>query len=135
MRAPVPPPPYGPQHPPRYSPRHQPREPELAGPFPPDLHDVRHLWLKAGLLGVWVLVSFVATYFARDLQQITLGDWPLGYWIAAQGAVLVFIGIVVVYAWAMSRFERQDAAARAAAASHAPGAQPSSPSAAERHSV
>lgn len=103
-------------------------EPELAGPFPPDLHDVRHLWLKAGLLGVWVLVSFVATYFARDLQHITWGDWPLGYWIAAQGAVLVFIGIVVVYAWAMSRFERQDAAARAAAA-HAPGGQPPSPSA------
>ncbi len=104
-------------------------EPELAGPFPPDLHDVRHLWLKAGLLAVWVLVSFVATYFARDLQHITWGDWPLGYWIAAQGAVLVFIGIVVVYAWAMSRFERQDAAARAAAAAHAPGGQPPSPSA------
>ena len=111
-------------------------EPELAGPFPPDLHDVRHLWLKAGLLGVWVLVSFVATYFARDLQHISLGDWPLGYWIAAQGAVLVFIGIVVVYAWAMSRFERQDAAARAAAAVETSrGAQPSSPSAVGRHGV
>ncbi|MDP2096118.1 MAG: DUF4212 domain-containing protein, partial [Hydrogenophaga sp.] len=22
----------------------------MAGPFPPDLHDQRHLWLKAGLL-------------------------------------------------------------------------------------
>lgn len=93
--------------------RRKPPEPELAGPFPPDLHDVRHLWLKAGLLAVWVLASFGATYFARDLQQIVLGDWPLGYWMAAQGAVLVFMGIVVVYAWAMSRFERQDAAAQA----------------------
>lgn len=100
-----------------------PREPELAGPFPPDLHDVRHLWLKAVLLAVWVLASFVATYFARDLQRIVVGEWPLGYWIAAQGAVLVFIGIVVVYAWAMSRFERQDAqAAHAAAANTAPSA-------------
>ena len=41
---------------------------ELAGPFPPDLHDVRHLWLKAGLLLLWALVSFGGTYFARDLQ-------------------------------------------------------------------
>ena len=49
-----------------------PREPELAGPFPPDLHDVRHLWLKAVLLAVWVLASFVATYFARDLQVYSL---------------------------------------------------------------
>ena len=85
-----------------------PREPELAGPFPPDLHDVRHLWLKAVLLAVWVLASFVATYFARDLQDIVVGEWPLGYWIAAQGAVLVFIGIVVAYGWAMNRFERED---------------------------
>ena len=28
-------------------------------PFAPDLHDARHLWLKAGLLLAWVLVSFV----------------------------------------------------------------------------
>ena len=73
-----------------------PREPELAGPFPPDLHDVRHLWLKAVLLAVWVLASFVATYFARDLQDIVVGEWPLGYWIAAQGAVLVFINFLAL---------------------------------------
>ncbi len=103
-------------------------EPELAGPFPPDLHDVRHLWLKAGLLLLWVLVSFVATYFARDLQFLVAGGWPLGYWIEAQGAVLVFIAIVVVYAWAMNRFERQDEERysreqqEAAAAGEPPGA-------------
>lgn len=83
---------------------------ELAGPFPPDLHDVRHLKLKAALLLLWALVSFGGTYFARDLQTLVFGSWPLGYWIAAQGAVLVYIGIVVVYGWAMNRFERQDAA-------------------------
>ena len=61
-------------------------------------------------------MTFVATYFARDLQQRVFGTWPLGYWIAAQGAVLVFIGIVVVYGWAMNRFERQDAERKAAQA-------------------
>lgn len=94
---------------------------ELAGPFPPDLHDVRHLKLKAGLLLLWALVSFGGTYFARDLQSLVFGSWPLGYWIAAQGAVLVFIGIVVVYGWAMNRFERQDAARAQAAEAVAAG--------------
>ena len=97
----------------------------MAGPFPPDLHDVRHLWLKAGLLVVWALVSFVATYFARDLQFLVAGGWPLGYWIAAQGAVLVFIALVVVYGWAMNRFERQDAE-RLAANAQLPDADKSS---------
>ena len=87
---------------------------QVARPFPPDLHDVRHLQLKAGLLVVWALVSFGACFFARDLSLIGQG-WPLGYWIASQGAVLVFIAIVLVYAWAMSWFERQDAIAAAAA--------------------
>ena len=85
-------------------------EAQLTGPFPPDLHDARHLQLKAGLLLLWALVSFVAMYFARDLETIVVGGWPLGFWIAAQGAVLVFMAIVVVYCWAMNRFERQDAA-------------------------
>ena len=72
-------------------------EAEMAGPFPPDLHDVRHLRLKAGLLLLWVLVSFVAMYIA----------------------------IVVVYCWAMNRFERQDAAqAERMSASLAPPSRP-----------
>ncbi|MBY0410836.1 MAG: DUF4212 domain-containing protein [Burkholderiaceae bacterium] len=87
----------------------RPQGAELAGPFPPDLHDVRHLRLKAGLLVVWALASFGATYFARDLEALVWGGWPLGNWMAAQGAVLVFIAIVVIYGWAMNRFERQDA--------------------------
>ena len=81
-------------------------------PFAPDLHDARHLWLKAALLLVWLLVSFVACYFARDLQIAMAGGWQLGYWLAAQGAVLVFIVIVGVYCVAMDHFERQDMAAQ-----------------------
>ena len=75
--------------------------------FPPDMHDDRHLWLKAGLLLVWVLVSFGACWFVRDLDA-TFGSWNFGYWMAAQGAVLMFIVIVCVYCAAMSYFERQD---------------------------
>lgn len=96
-----------------------------ARPFPPDLHDVRHLRLKAGLLVVWALVSFGACFFARDLTLV-LDGWQLGYWIASQGAVLIFMVIVLVYARAMSCFERQDAAAAAsvaAAAASAPAAR------------
>ena len=83
--------------------------------FPPDLHDGRHLRLKGALLLVWALVSFGVCFFARDLQWMVAG-WPLGYWVASQGAVLVFMAIVLVYAGAMSHFERQDALAAEAAA-------------------
>ncbi len=110
-----------------------PRQPELpdegdergAHPFAPDLHDVRHLWLKGALLTVWAMASFGVCFFARDLL-FAVGDWPVGFWMASQGAVFVFLAIVVVYAMAMSRFERADERAAAAvivaSSAHAPAA-------------
>lgn len=60
--------------------------------------------LKAVLLAVWASVSFGVCFFARDLQFAVAG-WPVNYWIAAQGAVLVFIGVVALYAWLMNRMD------------------------------
>lgn len=99
-----------------------PGEDGTAHPFPQDPHDVRHLALKAGLLVVWAMASFGVCFFARDLL-FSFGDWPVGLWMASQGAVFVFIGIVVVYAWAMGRFEREDAlrASATPAGGSAPG--------------
>ena len=66
--------------------------------------------LTAVLLMVWLLVSFGPSFFARDLSVIVRG-WPLYFWMAAQGSILLFICIVVVYAWLMNRWEAQEAAA------------------------
>lgn len=68
-------------------------------------HRVRAL--KLGLLAIWAAVTFGASYFARTLDFIVFG-WPFGYWFAAQGAVLSFIVIVAVYAWAMNRLAPED---------------------------
>jgi putative solute:sodium symporter small subunit len=77
--------------------------PDTAPPPP------RVLALKLGLLAVWAAVGFGSVYFARDLDFQVLG-WPFDYWFAAQGAVLAFIAIVVVYAWAMQRLQPEDRA-------------------------
>ena len=76
--------------------------------FPPDLHDTHHLKLKALLLAVWVVFSFGTSYFARDLQALVPGG-SAAYWMAAQGAVLMFMLIIVVYCVAMDYFERRQA--------------------------
>jgi putative solute:sodium symporter small subunit len=81
----------------------------------------RYAWhvrlLKIALLLLWAVVSFGTLFFARDLQ-VSLSGWPLHYWIGAQGGVLVFVGIVVVYAWAMNRWEQ-----RSSSANQQPGAK------------
>lgn len=62
----------------------------------------RRWHLHAGLLVLWFAVSFGVVFFANDLQQEVLG-WPVGFWFAAQGAVLAFIAIVVVFAWRVNQ--------------------------------
>lgn len=69
----------------------------------------RFWWLRLLLLLLWALVSFGACFFARDLETLSLPGWggSVGYWMASQGAVLVFIAIVVLYAWVLNRADRR----------------------------
>lgn len=60
--------------------------------------------LQAGLLVVWFLASFGVVFFANNLLQVVAG-WPLSYWFAAQGSVLIFILVVLVFAWVSNRRE------------------------------
>jgi len=77
--------------------------------LPPNtFRDRRVLALKLGLAALWAAVSFGGCYVARSLDFTVLG-WPLGYWVGAQGAVLAFIAIVAVNAWAMQRLVPEDA--------------------------
>ena len=75
----------------------------------PDRLRFRKRVLTAVLLGVWACVNFVLPFFARDLS-FNLGGWPLHFWLSAQGSLLVFLAIVVVYAWLVNRWEAEDSA-------------------------
>lgn len=65
--------------------------------------------VRVVLLLLWAAASFGVAFFARTLDQV-VGDWPLNFWLAAQGGVLVFIAIVAFYAWFMNRRTRGNAA-------------------------
>lgn len=56
------------------------------------------------LLAVWFAVTFGVTFFARDLGFLFFG-WPFSYWVAAQGALIVFVLLIGVYAWVMNRID------------------------------
>ena len=68
----------------------------------------RHnLRLMAILLAVWFLASFGAgILFADWLDRWHLFGFPLGFFMAQQGAIYVFVVLVFVYAWRMNRLER-----------------------------
>lgn len=57
-----------------------------------------------GLLLVWAAVTFVVAYNARALDFPWIG-WPFSFWVAAQGAPLVYLALVGIYAWATRRLD------------------------------
>ncbi len=59
--------------------------------------------IAAGLLLVFV-ATFGVTFYARELDLVVLG-WPLGFWLTAQGALLLYLLIVAGYAWFMNRLD------------------------------
>lgn len=62
-------------------------------------------WTVA-LLAAWFAVSFGVAFFARDLRFDWLG-FPFSVWVAAQGAPLVFLLLIALYARAMNRLDRE----------------------------
>jgi putative solute:sodium symporter small subunit len=65
-----------------------------------------NLCATAGLLLVWFGVSFVTTFFARDLNAAFFG-WPFSFWVAAQGALLVYLALVWLYSRMLNRLDRE----------------------------
>jgi putative solute:sodium symporter small subunit len=59
--------------------------------------------LTAALLLAWFVVTFALVFFARELRFTFLG-WPFSFYMAAQGALLVYLLIVYLYArWQRAR--------------------------------
>ena len=61
-------------------------------------------WLTAALLVIWAAASFGVSFFARNLNFMW-GDWPFSFWVTAQGCVLVFLAITIVYAVVANRLD------------------------------
>jgi putative solute:sodium symporter small subunit len=84
----------------------------------------RNLRLMAGLLAIWAFVGLGCGVLLADwLNRFSLGGYPLGFWFAQQGSILVFVALIGIYALAMRHLDRRhhaelealrgDAAARA----------------------
>ncbi len=59
------------------------------------------------LLAIWLVVTFAAIFYARELAGLTLFGWSVSYYLAAQGALLAYLAIVGVYALKMRALEAQ----------------------------
>ena len=76
----------------------------MQGPERHRQHWQKNLRITGVLLLIWWLVTFVVGYFARELNFNFFG-WPFSFWVAAQGAPVLYLALVCIYARAMRRLD------------------------------
>ena len=61
-----------------------------------------------GLLAIWGFVGLgCGVLWADWLNQFHVGGFPLGFWFAQQGSIVVFVAIVLAYAVRMTLLDRR----------------------------
>lgn len=84
-----------------------------------DIHDSRvgnsigrywhkNMLITTVLLIIWAVVGLGCGVLITDLlNNYNLGGFPLGFWFAQQGSILVFVLLILVYAILLNRLDTQ----------------------------
>ncbi|MBU3649243.1 MAG: DUF4212 domain-containing protein [Limnohabitans sp.] len=72
----------------------------------------KNLNITAVLLAVWFVVTFVVSFFARDLN-FTFFGWPFSFWMGAQGSLVIYVLIIWYYAQYMNKLDNEHGVAEA----------------------
>ena len=76
--------------------------------FDRDLYWKRTVGRISILLAVWFLVGPVmGIIFVEPLNQVSLGGIPLGFWMAQQGSIYVFVVLIFLNAWLADRVDHE----------------------------
>ena len=65
----------------------------------------RNLALTAVLLFVWFVVTFVEGWYARELNAFTFLGFPFGFYMSAQGSLVVYVVLIWIYARYMNKLD------------------------------
>jgi putative solute:sodium symporter small subunit len=66
----------------------------------------RNLRITSVLLVIWFVVTFVAGWFARELNSIEIIG-PLGFYMGAQGSLIVYVAIIWYYGNYMNKLDNE----------------------------
>ena len=66
----------------------------------------KNLRMTAILLAIWFVVTFVASWYARELNEITFIG-PLGFYMGAQGSLIIYVLIIWFYARYMNNMDQE----------------------------
>ncbi len=66
----------------------------------------KNLNITGILLAIWFVVTFVVSYYARELSFNFFG-WPFSFWMGAQGSLVIYMAIIWYYARYMNNLDHE----------------------------
>jgi putative solute:sodium symporter small subunit len=72
-----------------------------------EVHWQRTKGLMIVHLVIWFIFSFVVHWFAPQLNKISFIGFPLGFYMAAQGSLIVFVVQLFVFAKQQETIDRE----------------------------
>lgn len=66
------------------------------------------MWI---MLAMWFFFSFVIHMFVGSLNGISILGFPIGFYMAAQGSLVVFVLMLFWFAWRQDRIDREEGVA------------------------
>ncbi len=64
----------------------------------------RLMWI---IMALWVIFSFVIPAFAVQLNEIVIGGFPLGFYMAAQGSLIAYVVLCFWTASAQNKIDEE----------------------------
>ncbi len=60
------------------------------------------------ILAVWFAVSYLAgILLANALDTVKIGGFPLGFWFANQGSLVIFVFLIFIYVKLMNALDKK----------------------------
>jgi putative solute:sodium symporter small subunit len=56
---------------------------------------------------IWFVVTYVAIFFAPELNNIVIFGFPMGYYMGAQGALIIYVWLIFNYALKMNKADSE----------------------------
>lgn len=55
---------------------------------------------------IWFVVTYVCAFFVNELNNIVIFGFPFGYYMGAQGSLIVFVWLIFNYAFKMNKADK-----------------------------
>lgn len=74
---------------------------------PADQHWRKTRRLTFILILLWICLTFGVTWFARSINEVVILGFPLGFYMAAQGALVIYLLIIWWYNRQMKKLDAE----------------------------